>query len=60
MRPDDTDRNQFLTVCGPGGEREVIEGEAAIEKLTLSLELHDEVRLQNDVLAIPSDQILLA
>ena len=25
MRPDGTDRNQFLTVCGPGGECEVIE-----------------------------------
>ena len=24
-RSDGTDRNQLLTVCGPGGEREVIE-----------------------------------
>jgi hypothetical protein len=25
VRPDGTDRNQFLTVCEPGGQREVIE-----------------------------------
>ena len=35
-------------------------GEAAIQTLILLSEIHDQVRLQNEVLAIPCDRVLLA